>query len=39
MVKDYSLGWVECRSSEVKPLNQNGNFYLRLVIIMIIIID
>ena len=26
MVKDYSLGWVKCRSSEEKLLNQNIDY-------------
>ena len=27
MVKDYSLGWVKCRSSEEKQLSVNFDFY------------
>ena len=38
MVKDYSLRWLKCRSSEEKLLNQNISYDLWHMMIMIIII-
>ena len=38
ILKDYSLGWVKCRSLEEKQLEQNIDYGLWHMMIMIIII-